>query len=321
MSSSAGTNSGAATNKSWTMAQWEAQEQRLRRAARPQDLMARSARRVLRSFSSSFFLVTRFLPAGKRAKVEMIYAAVRYPDEIVDSFPLTGSDKQAALAQWQSWYQQAVSLPDVSSRLHSGVPWILAGFADVVHENAIPLEHYQSFLDAMRKDIVARTYRKLDDLIDEYVYGSAVVVGYFLAHVYGAAEGASTEDTYAAAENLGIALQLTNFCRDVAEDRARGRLYIPADVVDARGIDAAVLWLAERAEERYRCAAASVGAFAPDTRVAIRACIDVYRSLNRRILLANGQSGTRHSVPVKEKFAALPPAKYWRIPLAYMGAL
>lgn len=51
-------------------------------------LLTREARRVMRAYTTSFFIVSRFLPTHKRAEVEAVYAAVRFPDEIVDTFPL-----------------------------------------------------------------------------------------------------------------------------------------------------------------------------------------------------------------------------------------
>src|SRR5215210_321121 len=85
-------------------------------------------------------------------------------------------------------------------------------------------------------DVTPLPFRTLDDLIHSYVYGSAVVVGYFLAHVYGARDSASFGRALSAARDLGVALQLTNFLRDVAEDQRRGRVYLPADALRAEGI-------------------------------------------------------------------------------------
>jgi phytoene synthase len=309
-------------NPSWTMEQWSALDAEVRatRTSRP-DSCARASRRVLRSFSGSFFLVTRFLPAQKRAQVESIYAAVRYPDEIVDTFPLSTSEKYALLDRWEAQYERALLLGDAHSRFEEGLPWILASFADVVIGSRIPREHYRSFLEAMRRDIEPEPFRSLEDLIVRYVYGSAIVVGYFLAHVYGTSEGMALKDAYDSAANLGIALQLTNFCRDVDEDQRRGRLYIPSDLRQSRGLNGAIAQVAAEAERRYSQAEATVGVFAADTRPAIRACIDVYRLLNRRIIERGSVPGIRHSVPVTEKLRALPPDKYWRVPLAYLGVL
>ena len=75
--------------------------------------------------------------------------------------------------------------------------------------------------------------------------------------------------------------------------------------------------LAACAADRYASAEAELDAFAPDCRLAIQACIKVYGRLNERIA-AGGGNARRESVPLGEKFRALPPSKYWRIPLAYL---
>src|SRR5271163_4898887 len=118
----------------WTLEQWNSLETQVRRtpAANQREAACRSARKVLRSFSSSFFLVTRFLPPKKREQVELIYAAVRYPDEVVDSFPLSANEKLATLTRSEYAYRQALALPFLRTRVSAGVPWILAGFAEVV---------------------------------------------------------------------------------------------------------------------------------------------------------------------------------------------
>lgn len=306
----------------WTIADWGALETRVnaRAATAPSDEAAlwavrNASRGVLRAFSSSFFLVTRFLPPAKRASVEIIYAAVRYPDEIVDTFPLSPEEKTARLATWESQYLRAIAIDRARERLRLGTPWILAGFAEVVRRAGIPDQHYRDFLAAMRRDASPAGFSTVDELIDGYVYGSAIVVGYFLAHVYGTAPGASMDDAYRCAADLGIALQLTNFARDIPEDRARGRVYVPRDIALQDG----AAYLAHAAEERYSRAASELAVFAEDCRPAVRACIEVYGRLNRRILCARQNS--RPSVPAREKFGALPASKYWRVPLAYLGAL
>jgi phytoene synthase len=315
-------------NTPWTPDDWTKLENRvLLRANRSgeETLIGKeitaAARHVLRAFSNSFFLVTRFLPAAKRVQVEQIYAAVRYPDEIVDSFDGRSVWKCRLLSMWEEAYTVGLQHSTLGARLSAKVPWILAGFTGVVRSAGIPAAHYHSFLDAMRRDTQPAPFQTLDELIDNYVYGSAVVVGYFLAHVYGTTPGVSMEQAYAAASNLGIALQLTNFARDVAEDTGRGRLYIPTNILQAHGPERGAMKLAEEAESRYGSAAESVNVFAADTRAAIRACIDVYRLLNQRILRGPQAAAVRHSVPIAEKFSALPADKYWRLPLAWLGAI
>jgi phytoene synthase len=295
-------------------------------------IIIREARRVLKSFSTSFFIVTRFLPPDKREQVEAIYAAVRYPDEIVDTFPTALARRERMLDEWGAAYENALGAASLRQALRDGAPVFIASFARVVNECGIPSEHYRSFLAAMRHDLRPRRFATLDDLIDNYIYGSAIVVGYFLTYVYGSA----TRDDFAralkSARDLGIALQLTNFLRDVSEDQRRGRLYLPLEMVRAEGIVEAdandesqhpalrrvLQHLAQIADDHYTSARSDVDAFSADCRIAIRACIDVYGQLNRRI--AESQRGIYHreTVPAYQKFRVLPPSKYWVLPMAYL---
>jgi phytoene/squalene synthetase len=76
--------------------------------------------------------------------------------------------------------------------------------------------------------------------------------------------------------------------------------------------------MAAVAEDYYARALADLDAFSADSQTAIRACIDVYRRLNERIRRSPRGLLHRESVPMSEKFRALPPSKYWRLPLAYL---
>jgi len=323
----------------WTAAHWEALAGEVRKAVgfvRTEEaawvLLVAADRRVLRAYSTSFFTVTRFLPARKRAQVEAIYAAVRYPDEVVDTFPWSAAQRLAALDQWQSDYVRALDGRSAREAVQGGVSPFLAGFTEVVQANGIPPVHYVAFLDAMRRDVQPRPFATLDELIDEYIYGSAVVVGYFLTYVYGAVTPGDFPRALDAARTLGIALQLTNFVRDVAEDQRRGRCYLPLDMTRAEGLatpdvhDPAqhaalnrVVWrLADYASGCYADAQANLDAFAPDSRTAIDACIRVYGQLNERIRRAPDGLMVRQSVPMTEKLRVLPSSKYWRLPIAYL---
>jgi phytoene synthase len=322
----------------WSIEEWTRLEQRTRARALQVDseqcawsLIIKQARRVMRAYTTSFFIVTRFLPTNKRAEVEAIYATVRYPDEIVDTFPLTVKERLSLLDRWQEKYEVSLQTLSLADALRQEVPCFLAAFAKVVRERRIPSQHYRTFLNAMRRDINPRPFATLDDLIENYIYGSAIVVGYFLTHVY----GAPTEDDFTraleSARDLGIALQLTNFLRDIAEDQRRGRVYFPLDMLSEEGIEdlntqderqaeslhAVQRRLAHIARTYYASAKENLDAFNSDCRPAIYACIEVYGRLNERIAASDRGIGRRESVPLREKFRVLPPSKYWRIPLAY----
>lgn len=323
----------------WSEEEWLAFERAVRLRAlnapgpdRAWPVVVRAARKVMRTYTTSFFMVSRFLPRRKRDRVEVIYSAVRYPDEVVDSFPLDRGARLRRLDAWATAYETALGLDGLRPALEAGVPCFLAAFAGVVREAGIPPEHYRAFLAAMRLDAAPRPFLTLDDLIDSYIYGSAIVVGYFLAHVYGAVAPDEFPRALESARDLGIALQLTNFLRDVGEDCRRGRMYLPQDRLHAEGIDrvdpddpdcrAALGRVARRlaadAAGYYRRASANLDAFAPDSRIAIRACIDVYGRLNERIEASDRGIEHRESVPLLEKLRALPPGGLWRIPMAWI---
>lgn len=327
------------TSEVWSASQWEARERSTRERALATGsesgawrVVVQESRAVMRAYTTSFFIVSRFLPRAKRDEVEAIYAAVRYPDEVVDTFPLSASERLRRLDGWAALYETGIKCASLTEALRRGVPSHLAGFTRVVRVRDVPAEHYRAFLEAMRLDVNPRPFATLDDLVDSYIYGSAIVVGYFLAHVYGANEESSFARALKSARDLGIALQLTNFLRDVGEDERRGRVYLPQDFLRDEGIErldarddaqqAALARVVRRvaavAADFYRSANADLDAFAPDCRLAIHACISVYGRLNERI--ARSERGVRHreSVPFGEKLGVLPPSKYWRIPLAYL---
>lgn len=323
----------------WALEDWEEFDRRTRAEALATgteqgawQIVARRSRTVLKTYSTSFFIVTRFLPPRKRAMVEAIYAAVRYPDEVVDSFPLSIAERRTLLDHWSNGYEDALKSPSLVDSLRHGTPCFVAGFADVVRRTGIPHDDYRAFLEAMRLDLEPRDFVNLEDLIDSYVYGSAIVVGYFLTWVYGSPTPDQFPRALQSARDLGIALQLTNFLRDIAEDQRRGRVYLPLDMLQQEGIDKLdasnpaqlpglnrlLAKLTAITEDYYARSLASLDAFNPDSRVAIRACIDVYRQLNGQIAANPDGILHRESVPMLTKFRVLPFSKYWRLPIAYL---
>jgi len=104
--------------------------------------MAPLARRIIRAFSSSFFIVTRFLPPAKRRDVEIIYANVRYPDEVVDSLPLSCNERLRRLDAWQRAYEAGLAFASASDAVRHGVEALPAAFAEIVRTYSIPTEHY-----------------------------------------------------------------------------------------------------------------------------------------------------------------------------------
>ena len=286
----------------------------------------------MRAYTTGFFLASRFLPRHARHDVERIYAAVRYPDEIVDTFPWPAERKITALEAWRSEYVRGLECADERECLRSGIsPW-LTGFCGVVRRRGIPAQHYHDFITAMERDIHPPRYETMDDLIQGYIYGSAIVVGYFLTHVYGAERPDELPRALESARDLAIGLQLTNFARDIAEDERRQRLYLPLQALREAGGDPAYPFapenkdalaqasraMAREAEKCYARAEDGVDAFSFDCRPAVRSCIGVYRALNEHILSVGWTPHIRASATGREKWRALPASKYWRLPFTLL---
>ena len=298
------------------------------------DVAVKFSRKVLKTHSTSFFIVTRFLPKFMRDEVELVYGSVRFPDEIVDSFNIKNDEKKVLLSNWRNKYRLALESGSFEDSINKDVPILLAGFTEVVKKYSIPSSYYESFLDAMELDVEPRNFENTDDLIDNYVYGSAIVVGYFLAYVYGSSQNDNFKETLKSSKELGIALQLTNFIRDINEDLKRGRIYIPKTILKNNGIElknyannvnqnttsinSARMELASIANKYYKESEKGIESFSPDSRVAIKACIELYGKLNERIISRGNDIKVRESLSWSEKLGALPSSKYWKLPIAYL---
>tara|TARA_B100001105_G_C22380100_1_gene439245 strand:- start:122 stop:1138 length:1017 start_codon:yes stop_codon:yes gene_type:complete len=323
----------------WTPQQWDLLEQKVlskinisRSEEKKKELAIKYARKVLRTHSTSFFIVTRFLPKGKRDQVELVYGSVRYPDEIVDSFKINASEKKSLLKEWRRNYHLSLKTDSFSESINNGVPILLAGFAEVVKSHNIPSHYYDSFLEAMELDVEPRNFKDLEDVIENYIFGSAIVVGYFLAYVYGHTPDSDFETTLRSSRNLGIALQLTNFVRDIHEDAKRGRIYVPTSVLKKFNIevpdflkrlnDPEILLvrnnLAKIAEDYYEESRKELNSFSSDSRIAIKCCTDLYRKLNNRIMTRSKSLVEQESLSWSEKLGSLPVSKYWKLPAAYL---
>ena len=298
------------------------------------DIAVKFSRKVLKTHSTSFFIVTRFLPKFMRDEVELVYGSVRFPDEIVDSFNIENDKKKILLSNWRNKYRLALETNSFEESINKDVPILLAGFTEVVKKYSIPTNYYESFLDAMELDVEPRDFENTDDLINNYVYGSAIVVGYFLAYVYGSSQIDNFEETLKSSKELGIALQLTNFIRDINEDLKRGRVYIPKTILKNNGIElknygdnvnqntssinSARMELASIANKYYKESEKGIESFSPESRVAIKACIELYGKLNDRIISRGNDIKNRESLSWSEKLGALPSSKYWKLPIAYL---
>lgn len=177
--------------------------------------------------ASTYALATRFFPPRQRAATQVFYAFVRTADDIVDE-PTDPDPKaiRAAFDAWTSCWRAAVA------GAHSDDPVIRAS-ALLFREGHLPMADADAFLAAMRRDIDCTHYATYDQLIADYVYGSAAVIGQVMCRICGVQD----ERTLAAARRLGEAMQLTNFLRDIRADlQQRGRLYLAQEDLARFGV-------------------------------------------------------------------------------------
>lgn len=184
---------------------------------------------VQRAHGVSYYFATRFFPSEMRRAVHALYGFVRYPDQWVDC-PDAGVSPATIRAQLDAYERdliravcgQPVSLPP------------LRAFADVVRRYKIPLRYPLEFLDAMRMDLTRTHYARFEEL-QTYTWGSASVVGVMMCYILGATQPEALQR----AATMGLAMQLTNFLRDVGEDWHRGRVYLPQDELQRFGVSEA----------------------------------------------------------------------------------
>ncbi|WP_221356353.1 phytoene/squalene synthase family protein [Streptomyces beigongshangae] len=190
-------------------------------------------RRLNARHGRTYFLATRLLPVERRPAVHALYGFARWADDIVD-------DLDTRLPPVRRAADLALLHQDLERGLGSGdstEPVVLA-LADTAGRYGIDHRHFTDFMASMRSDLEVTDYPTYDDL-RAYMHGSAAVIGLQMLPVLGTVVPREEAAPHAAA--LGVAFQLTNFLRDVGEDLDRGRVYLPADLLGAHGVDRELL--------------------------------------------------------------------------------
>jgi phytoene synthase len=183
-------------------------------------------RKAQRTHSRTYYFSTQLFPKQVRPHVHALYAFMRYADEIVDSPGAMTLDEQlAGLEAFEEETLAAVSGEAVRNP-------VLRAYANTVLVCGIEPTLIGAFMKSMKMDTSVLRYRTYEDL-EEYTYGSAAVVGLMMCRVVGVRDEAAN----AHAEALGVAMQLTNFLRDVREDWARGRVYLPLEDLERFGYE------------------------------------------------------------------------------------
>jgi phytoene synthase len=274
-----------------------------------------------RRHGRTYYLATRLLPGWKRRHVHALYGFARYADEIVDAMDGTPPAERARrLDVWGDRFLAGLAGERVADPVLPAVLHTLEVFQ-------LDRDDFAAFLRSMAMDLTVSAYPTYDDLLD-YMAGSAAAIGTMMLPVLGAADlGAAREP----ARQLGLAFQLTNFIRDVPEDLARGRIYLPLADLDRFRVRPAdlgaptdrvrelIAFEVHRAREHYRRAAPGIALLSPASQPCIRTAYRLYGGILDEIVAAGYDVFTRRAtVPTAKRLAVAvssavrsPRSRHW----------
>lgn len=190
------------------------------------DVSFKCSKLVTKNYSTSFSLAVYMLSPSIRDAIYSIYGFVRFADEIVDSFH--GFDKESLITEFEHEYYKSME------RGISLNP-ILNSFQQTVKQYNISDDLIQAFLKSMKLDLIKSDYHSKAEY-DDYIYGSADVVGLMCLKVFVAGDNKRYEQLKDEAMRLGSAFQKVNFLRDLKDDNlVLNRNYFPG--VDLNSFD------------------------------------------------------------------------------------
>jgi len=235
-----------------------------------------ACRRITIEHSRTFFLASALLPEPKRRAVRVLYAFCRCTDDIVDA------QRDDPVEMMRRWTAAATSPEPPADQP------VLVAWAHVRAQYGIPDALAMTVIESVSRDLHQTRYSGFDDLVD-YCYGVASAVGLMSMRII----GFQTDTAVPYAIRLGIAMQMTNILRDVAEDYALGRIYLPQDELARHGIDETHIaqgivnddwrrfmrFQIERTRDLYADAWPGIPMLSPDGQFAIAAASELYAGI------------------------------------------
>ena len=251
------------------------------------------AQATINRVARSFALAARFLPRDVRDDINLLYLALRRLDDLVDLEAPSGSAQRANAQQRLVAIRTWLSTGTIADAGGDE----LAIFVDLQRRTpALPTDAIGAFLDGMESDLAGPVMESDADL-DLYCYQVAGTVGRLMAALLGVRGGDEVQADHAA-RALGAAMQRTNILRDIDEDLANGRVYLPATSLRRVGLDPAAasgptslrdgdrraLYMAEiaRADAEYEVGVAGIRHLLNGGR-SIRVAGHLYREILRQI--------------------------------------
>jgi phytoene synthase len=251
----------------------------------------RHSEQATRQAAANFYYGIRLLPRPKRQAMSAVYAFARRVDDIGDEVGLQPAERLARLGAERALVDGLRE--GAADRVEDPVAVALA-HATALY--ALPVDALSLLVDGVEMDVTGRRYETIDELV-LYCRAVAGSIGRLCLAIF-TGEGAGTVDPLAdaLADDLGVAMQLTNILRDVREDAALGRVYLPAEDLRRFGCDeldpsrsapdaaaAMIRFEAARAGQWFDRGLALTEQLDPRSASCVRAMTGIYRDILRRI--------------------------------------
>jgi len=283
-------------------------------AASPEDYQY--CRQIMQDASKNYSFASQMLPPDKRKHVEALYAFLRVGDDRVDVSHSGFDSPLEAIKDWEEAYWNAFHT-NVSSHP------VLRAYHNTASIFEIPPDLMDAYFRAMKADLTVTRFATFADLLD-YVEGSAMVVGRAMTHIMGLRSGYTFEEAMPYADALSVAMQLSNFWRDIPYDWSIGRVYIPLEDLDRFGVceeEIAVGHITrpfkqllefeiKRTEQYYRKARLGVAMLASG-QWGILSGLEIYRAILTSIRRARYNIFKRHAGASKIGKTALVALAWW----------
>lgn len=273
---------------------------------------------MIRKGSKSFSLAARLFDAETRDAAFFLYGWCRYCDDQVDEAGKTANQDELV--------RRVKRLKECTASAFSFAPQrepVIVALQYVAHRYGIPAHYALELIEGMAMDVRGTRYRTLKELL-LYCYRVAGTVGLMMSHVMGLRD----ERALKHAADLGIAMQLTNIARDITEDAAKGRIYLPLSWLNEAGIAPEEIALPEHreklamltrrllreADRYYRSGDAGLWYLSFRSACAVAAARHVYAEIGAALLRKGSRAWDRRSYVTG-------PLKVWVMAGAVMGML
>jgi len=183
-------------------------------AVKPRPVTHPDAEQVTAKSKSNFALSFLFLPKEQRRAITRFYAFSRLVDDAVDDYPPDEAKERIA------FWKEEVRLCFEGTPSHP----VTLGLQDSINRFQIPRKYLDLLVEGCEWDLTKNRYQNFEELY-QYCYRVAGCIGLVCMKIF----GLSGPEAESSAEDLGLALQLTNILRDISEDAERDRLYLPLE--------------------------------------------------------------------------------------------